>query len=422
MLTSWLDVSSKHDFSLFNLPFGIFVPQKGFQTARACTILGDHVIDLAAMHHLGYFSDINQLKTFHFESHSLNHFLALGNEVCNRVRKRVQELFSTSNSTLKNNSSHLEQVLIASQRVKNLLPVEVKNYVDFYSSLQHATNVGKMFRDEKNPLLPNWKHIPIGYHGRANSIVVSGTSFKRPKGQLCAHEAEPPVYAPSRQIDFELEMAFILSQKTLLGETITPDKAKDHIFGLSLFNDWSARDIQRWEYVPLGPFLGKSFASSLAPWIVSLEALEPFALESIAKDTPELPYLQGKQKGRYDIVLEVFLKSEKMQSPIKICTSNYKHMYWTLFQQLAHMSSNGTPLEVGDVYASGTISGDTDDSYGSLLELCWKGTRPLNLPDGTTRSFLQDGDTLTLKGYAQNENIRVGFGEVSGTVLGASLS
>lgn len=420
MLTSWLDVSPKHDFSLFNLPLGIFMPQTGPQSARACTILGDQVIDLAALCRLGYFADIPQVKISHFESKSLNALLELGNGVCNQVRRRVQELFSTSVATLKNNSQHQEQVLFEARKVKNMLPVEVKNYVDFYSSLQHATNVGKMFRDEKKPLLPNWKHIPIGYHGRANSIVVSGTPFKRPKGQLCANESQAPVYAPSQQIDFELEMAFIISQKTFMGETITPDKAKEHIFGLSLFNDWSARDIQRWEYVPLGPFLGKSFASSLSPWVVSLEALAPFALDPVEKDTPELPYLQGAEKGRYDVVLEVFLKSEKMQAPVKICTSNYKHMYWTLFQQLAHMSSNGTPIEVGDVYASGTISGDSDDSYGSLLELCWKGTRPLNLPDGTTRSFLQDGDTLILKGYAQNDDVRVGFGEVSGTVLSAS--
>jgi fumarylacetoacetase len=369
------------------------------------------------LYKLGYLNDIKNLKENHFLSQNLNEFFSLGNKSCDLVRKKVQNLFDQKNEILKKNSDHVEKILFSSKKAEMLLPIEVSDYVDFYSNIQHATNVGKLFRDPQNPLLPNWKHIPIGYHGRSSSIVVSGTNFNRPFGQLRSNDSLPPVFAPSKQIDFELEMAFITNKSTRMGERISPDHASEHIFGLSLFNDWSARDIQKWEYVPLGPFLGKSFASSMSPWIVSLEALEPFSLEAPQKDQEELDYLKCSQKAHYDITLDVYLKSEKMNEPIKISSSNYKNMYWNLFQQLAHMSSNGTPVRVGDVYASGTISGDTEDSYGSMLELCYAGKKPIVLPDGSTRAFLQDGDTITIKGYAQKDQIRVGFGEVTGTVL-----
>lgn len=417
LFPSWLDMPQDHDFSMHNIPFGIFYTGGNPANARAGTALGNHVIDLHALYKLGYLNDIENLKEAHFSNDKLNEFFSLGNRTCNLVRKKVQDLFGQENEALKKNSDHVEKVVFSAKETQMLLPIAVSDYVDFYSSIQHATNVGKMFRDPQNPLLPNWKHIPIGYHGRSSSIVVSGTQFKRPCGQLRLSETLPPVFEPSRQIDFELEMAFVTNKNTQLGTRISPDQASEHIFGLSLFNDWSARDIQKWEYVPLGPFLGKSFASSMSPWIVSLEALAPFALEAPLKDVEELDYLKCTKKAHYDITLEVYLKSGKMNEPVKISSSNYKYLYWNLFQQLAHMSSNGTPIRVGDVYASGTISGETEDSYGSLLELCAGGKKPILLPDGTTRTFLNDGDTLILKGYAQKDQIRVGFGEVCGTVL-----
>ncbi|APJ04737.1 fumarylacetoacetase [Silvanigrella aquatica] len=414
---SWLVIPNNHDFSIYNIPFGVFYINNNLKSARCGAALGDYIIDLSCLYQFGYLNDIKNLSKEIFEKNKLNYFLSLGNETCNSVRKRIQSLFSEKNIELKNHPEHLEKILVPAASAQMLLPIEVKDYVDFYSSLDHASNVGKMFRDEKNPLLPNWKHIPIGYHGRSSSIVVSGTSFKRPQGQLCLPDSSTPTFDFSKQMDFELEMAFITNKKTEMGQTISPDNASDAIFGLTLFNDWSARDIQRWEYVPLGPFLGKSFASSMSPWVVSLDALSPFALAAPSKDVPELDYLRCSRLGHYDIHLEIYLQSEKMREPFLIAKTNYKHMYWNLFQQLAHMTSNGSPVSVGDVYASGTISGPTPDSYGSLLEICWKGTKPLSLPDGSTRNFLQNGDTVIFKGFAQKGNIRVGFGNLSGTIL-----
>lgn len=416
-LQSWLDIPSTHDFSIHNIPFGVFYTQGNKAHARVGAALGDHVIDLLALQKLGYLDGVPGLDSACFEQTSLNHFLSLGNKTCNLVREKIQYLFDQKNEALKKNSAHVEKILVPQRDVNMLLPIAVADYVDFYSNIQHATNVGKLFRDPQNPLLPNWKHIPIGYHGRSSSIVVSGTNFKRPYGQLPSNDSVSPLFAPSRQMDFELEMAFVTNKESQMGQRISPDQASEHIFGLTLFNDWSARDIQRWEYVPLGPFLGKSFASSMSPWVVSLEALAPFALHAPEKDVPELDYLKCNSPANYDIHLDVYLQSAKMQEPVRISSSNYKHLYWNLFQQLAHMTSNGTPVRIGDVYASGTISGDSDDSYGSMLELCFAGKKPLLLPDGSSRIFLQDGDTVIFKGYAQKDHIRVGFGEVRGTVL-----
>lgn len=413
---SWLDIPQDHDFSIYNIPFGIFYTDDDKKTARVGSILGNNVIDVSALFEFGYLKGIANLQNHHLRNAALNDFISLGNETCQAVRSKIQKLFLSSEKALQNQKEHLERILIPEKKTKMLLPIQVADYVDFYSSEQHATNVGRLFRDAQNPLLPNWKHIPIGYHGRSSSIVVSGTNFHRPKGQLRFGE-DKPIFAPSRQIDFELEMAFITNQNTQMGKMITPDCASDCIFGLTLFNDWSARDIQKWEYVPLGPFLGKSFASSMSPWVVSLEALSPFVLPALPKEIEELDYLKSQKTGRYDITLDVFIQSEKMTEPIKISSSNYKNLYWNLFQQLAHMTSNGTPIRVGDVYASGTISGDTEDSYGSLLELSFGGKKPLALPDGSSRLFLQDGDTILIKGYAQKSGIRVGFGQVCGTVL-----
>lgn len=414
---TWLEVSSHHDFSIFNLPFGIFYTNDNPNTARCGVALGDYIIDVSSLLHFGYFNHIKSLELKHVQTDTLNAFIALGNKVGNEVRRTIQDLFSASNQTLKKMPEQLEKILVPMNSAKMLMPIQVSDYVDFYSSLEHATNVGKMFRDEKNPLLPNWKHIPIGYHGRSSSIVTTQTNIIRPKGQLCAPDSTQPTFGFSKQLDFELEMAFITNSNTPMGKVIAPDSAADYIFGLTLFNDWSARDIQRWEYVPLGPFLGKSFASSMSPWLVSLEALAPFALPNIEKDLPELDYLKSTKQGRYDIHLEVYLKSSTLQEEILLTKSNYKHLYWNLFQQLAHMTSNGTPIRVGDVYASGTISGPTPDSYGSMLELCWKGMRPISLPDGSTRTFLQDGDTIIFKGYAENAHFRIGFGNLMNTII-----
>ncbi|MEL6483870.1 MAG: fumarylacetoacetase, partial [Bacteroidota bacterium] len=296
--------------------------------------------------------------------------------------------------------------------------VYVGDYTDFYSSIEHATNVGKMFRDPENALLPNWKHIPVGYHGRASSIVVSGEPIRRPNGQTLPKDSKTPVFGPSQRLDFELEMGFICGANTNMGETISTQNAEDHIFGLVLFNDWSARDIQKWEYVPLGPFLAKNFASSISPWIVTLEALEPFRVAGPSQEPKVLPYLEYEGQKNYDIDLEVGISPEGAEEKV-VCKSNFKYMYWNMVQQLAHHTVNGCNINVGDMMASGTISGKEDDSFGSMLELAWMGTKPVAMKDGSERKFIQDGDTVTMRGYAQKGDIRVGFGEVSAKVLPA---
>ncbi|MEP4881939.1 fumarylacetoacetase, partial [Maribacter dokdonensis] len=316
------------------------------------------------------------------------------------------------NSPLKNHPEAFVQQKDATMH----LPVQVGDYTDFYSSIEHATNVGKMFRDPENALLPNWRHIPVGYHGRASSIVVSGTNIHRPMGQVKTNEMETPVFQASGRLDFELEMGFIVGKTTQLGERIAVENASEHIFGLVLFNDWSARDIQKWEYVPLGPFLGKSFASSMSPWIVTLEALEPFKVQGPKQDPAVLSYLQYEGAKNYDIQLEVGMSSKSSEETI-ISRSNFKFMYWNMMQQLAHHTVNGCNVNVGDVMASGTISGKDESSYGSLLEISWGGKKPFELKDGSKRTFIEDNDTITLKGFAEKEGVRVGFGEVTGTIL-----
>jgi fumarylacetoacetase len=299
-----------------------------------------------------------------------------------------------------------------------MMPLHVQNYTDFYSSIEHATNVGKMFRDPANALLPNWKHLPVGYHGRASSIVVSGINFHRPKGQMKPADAEKPIFGASKQLDFELEMAFVLNKNTEIGESISTQEAEDAIFGMVIFNDWSARDIQSWEYVPLGPFLGKNFCSSISPWVVTLEALEPFRTASPKQEPEVLDYLKFEGDKNFDINLEVYLQPENGEENL-ICKSNYKYMYWNMTQQLAHHTINGCNVEVGDLYASGTISGSEPNSFGSMLELTWRGQNPLKLSDGTERKFIEDHDTIIMRGFSEKDGIRVGFGEVRGKVLPA---
>jgi fumarylacetoacetase len=412
---SWVEIDPNSDFSIYNIPFGIYRSANG--NIQAGAALGDFVIDLNYLHTEFFFSDL-ELEDDIFSQTTLNKFISLGRNKTGTVRQRIIELFSCENQEIQGSEEHRNACLIPQQDVEMLMPVHVPNYTDFYSSIEHATNVGTMFRDPENALLPNWKHIPVGYHGRASSIVVSGKPVKRPLGQSKAPDATNPSFGPSKRLDFELEMAFITCQETVLGESISTAKAEDAIFGFVLFNDWSARDVQVWEYVPLGPFLAKNFASSVSPWIVTLDALEQFKLSGPKQDPEVFPYLKYEGPKNYDIKLQVSIRPDGGETMV-VSNSNFKYMYWNMCQQLAHHTSNGCNIEVGDMYASGTISGPTPDSYGSMLELAWKGTKPLIMPDGTSRKFIYDGDTVTMKGYAENDGIRVGFGEVSTKVLPA---
>lgn len=417
LLKSWIPYDESCDFTIYNIPFGIIETSNG--STHLATIIGDTVIDLAVMHTLGYFEGF-ALQKNQVESRFLNEFIALGKQTTSAIRNRIIELFSEGNKQLSSNDTHCKQVLLKASDCKLLLPVKVNNYTDFYSSIEHATNVGTMFRDPKNALLPNWKHIPIGYHGRASSIVVSGTNFHRPKGQTKAADAELPEFGPCKMLDFELEMAFVVGKETQLGETIAIDASNEYIFGMLLFNDWSARDMQTWEYVPLGPFLAKNFASTVSPWLVTMEALAPFKVPQPIQEPKVLPYLQSSESNNnIDIHLKVAIQPE-MGAEKVVSNSNFKYMYWSMNQQLTHHASNGCNIQIGDMYASGTISGPTEDSYGSMLELTWRGTKPITMPDGSQRKFIMDGDTVKMRGYCSKNGIRVGFGEVSAKVLPAT--
>ncbi|GAB3224234.1 fumarylacetoacetase [Hymenobacter seoulensis] len=418
-LHSWIDIAPGSDFPIQNLPFGVFETEE--RGPRLGVAIGEYVLDLYAVSQFGFFQDLDLGPKMPkvFRRRSLNQFIALGRPVWRAVRQRVSELLRHDNASLRSDEI-MRECLVRQSEVRMLRPVKPHNYTDFYSSIEHATNVGIMFRDPANALLPNWRHIPIGYHGRASSIVVSGTNIRRPNGQRKAPDAPAPTFGPSQQLDFELEMAFVVGRSTHLGDTIPVQHAEDYIFGLVLFNDWSARDIQSWEYVPLGPFLGKSFGSSVSPWVVTLDALEPFRVAGPVQEPEPLLYLRQLDEHNFDINLEVALQPEGGPETT-ISRSNFGLMYWSMAQQLAHHASNGCNMEVGDLYASGTISGPTPDSLGSMLELSWRGTRPVPLADGSERKFLQDGDTVTMRGYCERDGLRIGFGEVTGTVLPANL-
>ncbi|EJL74189.1 fumarylacetoacetase [Chryseobacterium populi] len=414
-MKSFVEYSSNSDFSIYNIPFGVAVFNKEY--IGCCTRIGDQVVDLATLYDLGYFEDIEGLDDNIFEAYTLNEFIELGKPVTHAVRTKIQELLQEG-STLSKDEKTIEDAFYDLDEVKMMMPVHIPNYTDFYSSIEHATNVGKMFRDPANALLPNWKHLPVGYHGRASSIVVSGTDINRPKGQTKPADVEKPIFGPSKQLDFELEMAFIINKNTEMGESISTREAEDAIFGMVIFNDWSARDIQAWEYVPLGPFLAKNFGSSVSPWVVTLEALEPFRTASPVQDPEVLEYLKFEGDKNYDINLEVYIQPENGEQNL-ICESNYKHMYWNMTQQLAHHTVNGCNIEVGDLYASGTISGSDPKSFGSMLELTWRGQNPISLSNGQERKFIEDNDTVTMKAWAEKEGVRVGFGEVSGKIIPA---
>ncbi len=408
-MNTWLTISPDSDFSIHNLPFGIFSKNGG--SKRVGVAIGDYVIDLGAAHELGAFDGMDVSSNV-LENDFLNDFIALGKPTTNAVRLRLQEHLCDDSSPLKGSGAMLPM-----NEVQMHLPVKVGDYTDFYSSIEHATNVGKMFRDPENALLPNWKHLPVGYHGRVSSIVVSGVDIHRPKGQTKPPEGDP-VYGPSQRMDFELEMAFIVGKPTELGDQISTANAMDHIFGMVLFNDWSARDIQKWEYVPLGPFLGKSFASSISPWVVTMEALEPFKVAGPEQDPPVLDYLKTDGALNFDLNLTVEIEPDGSE-PTVVSNSNFKYMYWNMAQQLAHHTVNGCNMNIGDMMASGTISGKSPDSYGSMLELSWAGKNPVKLNDGSERKFLNDGDTVTMKGHCEKDGMRVGFGEVRSKLLPA---
>ncbi|WP_449389460.1 fumarylacetoacetase [Chryseobacterium lineare] len=414
-MKSFVEYSADSDFSIHNIPFGVAVFNKEY--IGCCTRIGDQIVDLATLYDFGYFEEIEGLIDNVFEAYTLNEFIELGKPITNAVRLKIQELLQ-EDSILSKDEKTIEGAFYNLDEVKMMMPVHIPNYTDFYSSIEHATNVGKMFRDPDNALLPNWKHLPVGYHGRASSIVVSGTEINRPKGQMKPADVEKPIFGPCKQLDFELEMAFIINKNTEMGESISTKEAEDAIFGMVVFNDWSARDIQSWEYVPLGPFLAKNFGSSVSPWVVTLEALEPFRTSSPTQDPEVLDYLKFEGDKNYDINLEVYIQPENGDQNL-ISESNYKHMYWNMTQQLAHHTVNGCNVEVGDMYASGTISGSHPKSFGSMLELTWRGQNPITLSNGEERKFIEDNDTVTMKAWAEKDGIRVGFGEVSGKIIPA---
>lgn len=411
---SWLSVPANSDFPIQNIPFGVFLTKDDVITVG--TRIGDYAIDLSALQQLHYFDGI-ELTDDVFMQDTLNDFISEGKKTWRLVRNRIAEIFDSENNELLDNDEHKSAIIFDIDDVEMQLPVFIGDYTDFYSSREHATNVGMMFRDPDNALLPNWLHLPVGYHGRSSTIVPSGIPVHRPMGQTLPNGETQPVFGPSRLVDFELEMAFITTDANVMGEQIPVEEAEDHIFGMVLFNDWSARDIQKWEYVPLGPFLAKNFASSVSPWIVTMDALEPFRTAGPAQTNPDpLPYLKQETDHAFDIKLQVAIEPEGGEETV-ISNSNFKYMYWSMAQQMAHHTVNGCRVNSGDLMGSGTISGPTPDSFGSMLELTWGGKNPITLKDGTERKFINDGDSVIMRGYCENSEVRIGFGEVCSKLL-----
>ena len=418
-LRSFLEVAPDSHFPIQNLPFGVFSPAAG-GASRVGVAIGGHILDLAALERRGFFRHVPGFgEDAVFDQPALNRFLALGQSAWTRVRGIVSGLLAADAPTLRDDTTLRAEALTPQTSARMHLPARVGDYTDFYSSRDHATNVGTMMRGADNALMPNWLHLPVAYHGRSSSLVVSGTPVRRPLGQTKPPNADAPVFGPSKSFDFELEVGAFVGSGNVLGEPVPVDRAAEHLFGLVLVNDWSARDLQAWEYQPLGPFLAKNFCTSLSPWVVTLEALEPFRRPAPAQDPTPLPYLRAPDDWTLDLILEAHLQTPQAAAPERITATNFSHLYWTLAQQLAHHTVNGCPLQPGDLLASGTVSGPTPDSRGCMLELTWRGAAPLTLAGGETRASLQDGDRLTLTGWAQGNGYRVGFGEVTGEVLPA---
>lgn len=415
--TSFLDIPADSHFPLQNLPYGIF--SRPGELPRAGVAIGEWVLDLAVLEFGGFFNHPTLRGFAPFSQNSLNRFMSLGRPAWQEARRVIQDLLQADNPTLRDDGELRGRALHPLAQVIMHLPAHIGDYTDFYSSREHATNVGIMFRGRENALMPNWLHLPIAYHGRASSIIPSGVNIHRPTGQIVEGNSTTPIFTPSRQMDFELEVGFFVGPGNELGQPIPISQAADHIFGLVLVNDWSARDIQRWEYQPLGPFLSKNLGTSISPWVVTLEALEPFRMAGPVQEPTPLPYLQSTGDWAYDIHLEVQLQSQQMASPLTICRSNFRHLYWNMAQQLAHHTITGCNLRPGDLLASGTISGREPDSFGSLLELTWRGEKPIPLPNGEQRQFLADGDRVTITGWGQGDGYKIGFGEVTGQLLPA---
>lgn len=412
-MKSFIEVDIESDFPIQNLPYGVFSTALN-PKPRIGTRIGDWVIDLSVLDEEKSFA-----KQFgFFADPTLNQFMGAGRKVWREIRQRLTDLLTSDNSPLRDDVLK-SRVFVPVEKVQMHLPVAIGDYTDFYASREHATNVGVMFRGRENALMPNWLHLPVGYHGRASSVVLSGTDIHRPRGQVLPANESAPQFLPSRSLDFELEMGFFIGTGNELGDPITADKAHEHIFGMVLLNDWSARDIQAWEYQPLGPFLAKNFATSISPWVVTLDALEPFRVGGPKQELTPLSYLQTDSAYGYDIHLEVTLQSADMNAPQTISQSNMKYLYWSIVQMLAHHTVTGCNMRTGDFCGTGTISGPIEDSYGSMLELTWRGEKPIEFPNGETRKFLLDGDTVVMKGYCQGDGYKVGFGEVTGKVLSA---
>lgn len=401
------------DFPLENLPYGVF-STKDNAKHRIGVAIGEHIVDLSRVSHL--FTGVHLKDKQHvFHETTLNEFMSLGPDAWSEARRTLQRLLAAGNDEL----AAVDGALVAQSDADMHLPARIGDYTDFYSSIVHATNVGEMFRGKANALMPNWKHLPVGYHGRASSVVVSGTPVRRPVGQTRPDDAQPPVFGPCRLLDFELETAFFVGRPNRLGEPVPVDQAQAHIFGMVLMNDWSARDIQKWEYVPLGPFLAKNFATTVSPWVVTMEALEPFRVANYPQEPQPLPYLRHDDDFNFDIHLNVEILPHDGAEAVTVSRSNFKWMYWTMKQQLAHHTVTGCNLNAGDLLGSGTISGPTEDAYGSMLELSWRGSKTVAVGPGLERKFLQDGDQVTLTGFCEKDGLRIGFGRCSGKVLPA---
>jgi fumarylacetoacetase len=413
-LRSFIPVDPSSDFPIQNLPYSVF--SANGLAPRVGVAIGTFVLDLWE---LAQECRIDVVEPGVFAQPSLNAFMALGPDVWSKTRARISELLRHDNPELRDNDELRRLALVPMADVELHLPFAVAGYTDFYSSKEHATNVGVMFRGKDNALQPNWLHMPIGYNGRASTVVVSGTQVRRPRGQLKPPTADAPSFSPCKRLDFELEMGVVIGQPSTMGEMLTEAQAEAMIFGFVLLNDWSARDIQQWEYVPLGPFQAKAFATSISPWVVTSEALEPFRVAGPEQQPAPLPYLQQRHAQNYDIALDVGLRAPGMNAPQTICRTNFKYMYWSSVQQLMHHASSGCAMNVGDLLGSGTISGAEKGQRGSLLEISWNGTEPMELDGGVKRSFLEDGDQLIMRGWCQGDGYRIGFGAVEGTIVAA---
>ncbi len=418
-LHSFLSIQSDSDFSIHNLPYGVFKPNGG-GAPRVGVAIGEYVLDLLLLHDAGFFNETVFASRNVFKNSSLNAFMKLGREAWRETRTILQNLLRDDVVDLRDNAMLRDAALISQSQIEMLLPVEIGDYTDFYSSYHHAHNVGTMLRGADNALMPNWKHLPVAYHGRASSVVVSGTNFARPRGQIKLADANEPFFSATRSLDFELEMGFFVGAENKLGDAIPIERADEFMFGMVLVNDWSARDIQAWEYQPLGPFLAKNFCTSISPWVVTMDALEPFKKPLPAQEPKPLAYLAREKDWTYDIELQVSLQSETMDVPHIITRSNFQNLYWSINQQLAHHTVNGCNVRVGDLLASGTISGAEKFSRGSMLELTWRGKEPLQFPNGETRRFLDDGDVVAMRAWSEKDGVRVGFGQVRGQILPSS--